>query len=90
MQGMAAAMREGTYARIELLRPFIDLDKTGIARMGAELGVDYGRTWSCYKGGELHCGTCGTCVERREAFAQAGVADPTPYLAEPPLPETPH
>jgi 7-cyano-7-deazaguanine synthase len=81
MQGMAAAMREGTYARIELLRPFIHLDKAGIAKLGASLGVDYGKTWSCYKGGDLHCGTCGTCVERIEAFALAGLDDPTIYDA---------
>jgi 7-cyano-7-deazaguanine synthase len=80
MQGMAAAMREGTYARIELLRPFIHLDKAGIAKLGASLGVDYGKTWSCYKGGDLHCGTCGTCVERIEAFALAGLDDPTVYV----------
>lgn len=81
MQGMATAMREGTYARIELLRPFIHLDKAGIAKLGASLGVDYGKTWSCYKGGELHCGTCGTCVERIEAFELAKIDDPTVYDA---------
>lgn len=89
MQGMAAAMREGTYARIELMRPFIAMDKAGIAKLGAELGVDYSKTWSCYKGRALHCGTCGTCVERREAFVLAGLPDPTVYEAEPPLPMAP-
>jgi len=82
MQGMAAAMREGTYARIELLRPFIHLYKAGIAKLGDSLGVDYGRTWSCYKGGDLHCGKCGTCVERIEAFALAGIPDPTIYESD--------
>lgn len=81
MQSMAGAMREGTYARIELRRPFIHLDKAGIAKLGASLGVDYGKTWSCYKGGELHCGKCGTCVERIEAFQLAGLEDPTVYDA---------
>ena len=80
MQAMGMAMNVGTYARIELLRPFIHTDKAGIARRGVELGVDYATTWSCYKGGEVHCGVCGTCVERREAFYLAGVTDPTPYL----------
>lgn len=89
MEGMAMAMREGTYARIELLRPFIDIDKAGIAKLGDSLGVDYGMTWSCYKGGAIHCGTCGTCVERREAFVLAGLPDPTDYAAEPPLPAAP-
>jgi 7-cyano-7-deazaguanine synthase len=82
MQGMAAAMREGTYARIELLRPFIHLDKAGIAKLGDSLGVEYGKTWSCYKGGDLHCGKCGTCVERIEAFALAQIQDPTIYESD--------
>lgn len=81
MQAMGDAMRLGTYAGIQLLRPFIALDKGQIAATGARLGVDFARTWSCYRGGEQHCGTCGTCVERREAFAQAGLVDPTVYAA---------
>ena len=89
MQGMAQAMKEGTYARIELLRPFIATDKAGIARRGGELGIDFSETWSCYKGGETHCGVCGTCVERREAFLLAGFPDPTVYLQTPPLPVAP-
>ena len=52
-----------------------------IARRGAILGVDYSETYSCYKGGEKHCGLCGTCVERKEAFETAGLTDPTDYLA---------
>lgn len=79
MQAMAAAMREGTYARVELLRPFIHMDKAGITRLGGGLGVDFSRTWSCYNGRALHCGRCGTCVERKEAFELAGITDPTRY-----------
>ena len=79
MQAMASAMKLGTYAGIELLRPFIDCDKAEIVRRGTALGVDYSQTWSCYKGQTLHCGTCGTCVERREAFELAGITDPTIY-----------
>lgn len=86
MEAMGQAMEKGTYPGIRLIRPFIKLDKAGIAKRGAELGVDYSRTWSCYKGGEIHCGTCGTCVERREAFLLAGLEDPTQYLHTPPLP----
>lgn len=86
LRAMAAAMGEGTYARIQLLRPFVAMDKAAIARRGAELGVDFAATWSCYKGGDLHCGVCGTCVERREAFLLAGVADPTAYAQTPALP----
>ncbi len=87
MQAMATAMGEGTYAKIQLLRPFIGTDKTGIAKHGTELGIDFTETWSCYKGGEIHCGTCGTCVERREAFILAALSDPTIYEQTPPLPE---
>ena len=86
MQAMATAMSEGTYAKIQLLRPFIDTDKTGIARRGMELGIDFSETWSCYKGGEIHCGVCGTCVERREAFLLARLPDPTKYEQTPALP----
>ena len=89
MKAMEAAMRLGTYAEIQLLRPFVTLTKAEIARRGATLGVDYSRTWSCYVGGEIHCGECGTCVERREAFLLAAVADATIYARSPPLPASP-
>ncbi len=89
MQAMAEAMRLGTYAGIQLLRPFIALNKGEIAAEGARLGVDFARTWSCYKGGALHCGQCGTCVERREAFLQAGLSDPTVYASAGELPAKP-
>jgi 7-cyano-7-deazaguanine synthase len=87
MQAMAAAMGEGTYAKIQLLRPFIAMDKAGIARRGVELGIDFSETWSCYKGSEIHCGVCGTCVERREAFMIANLPDPTVYQQAPALPQ---
>ena len=86
MRAMATAMGEGTYAKIQLLRPFIAMDTTAIARRGVELGIDFSETWSCYKGGEIHCGVCGTCVERREAFILAGLPDPTRYEQTPTLP----
>jgi 7-cyano-7-deazaguanine synthase len=89
MQAMANAMKHGTYAEIELMRPFIDCDKTEIVRRGIVFGVDYAHTWSCYKGGEIHCGVCGTCVERREAFQLAGVPDPTVYASQGALPSKP-
>ena len=79
MRPMAEAIAEGTYADLEVLRPFIDCRKEDIAAIGSRLGVDYSQTWSCYKGGEIHCGKCGTCVERKEAFALAGIEDPTVY-----------
>jgi 7-cyano-7-deazaguanine synthase len=89
MRAMGEAMRTGTYAGIQLLRPFIAFTKGGIATEGARLGVDYARTWSCYKGGAVHCGKCGTCVERREAFREAGLPDPTEYGSLEALPEGP-
>jgi 7-cyano-7-deazaguanine synthase len=87
MRAMGEAMAAGTYANLQLLRPFIAMDKTAIARRGNELGIDFAETWSCYKGGAIHCGTCGTCVERREAFILAGLPDPTVYEQTPALPE---
>jgi len=89
MRAMGEAMRFGTYAGVQLLRPFIALTKGQIAAEGARLGVDLSRTWSCYKGGAIHCGKCGTCVERREAFVQAGLADPTIYASLDPIPDKP-
>ncbi len=89
MRAMGEAMRQGTYAGVELLRPFIAMSKAQIATEGARLGVDFARTWSCYKGGEIHCGRCGTCVERREAFLVAGLPDPTVYASTGPLPPRP-
>ena len=86
MTAMGEAIELGTYENVALLRPFIALRKEEIAARGAELGVDFSRTWSCYKGGEIHCGKCGTCVERREAFQLAGLNDPTEYLETGELP----
>ena len=89
MKAMGEAIRFGTYAGIELIRPFIAITKADIVGRGHRLGIDYARTWSCYVGGETHCGECGTCVERREAFLLAGVPDPTEYLSVGALPARP-
>lgn len=86
MRAMGEAMRLGTYAGVQLLRPFITMTKGDIVAEGARLGVDFSRTWSCYKGGIMHCGRCGTCVERREAFNVAGLVDPTAYTDNAPPP----
>jgi 7-cyano-7-deazaguanine synthase len=59
--------------------PFIDIDKAGVVAAGARADAPFALTWSCYKGGDVHCGKCGTCVERAEAFSLAGVDDPTEY-----------
>ena len=74
------AVQAGTYIGVRLVTPYTKWTKADIARRGAELGIDYSETWSCYKGGDVHCGKCGTCVERREALAEAGVVDTTEYL----------
>lgn len=66
-------------SQIELYTPFLNKTKADIAAAGAELDVPFADTWSCYKGGDIHCGRCGTCVERIEAFDIAGIADPTIY-----------
>lgn len=69
----------GTYEKVEVWAPYTTLTKVDIAKRGKELGIDYSETWSCYKGGDVHCGRCGTCVERKEALEQAGIADHTVY-----------
>jgi 7-cyano-7-deazaguanine synthase len=67
------------YADVRLLAPYLNGSKADIATDGAKYGTPFDLTWSCYKGGDLQCGRCGTCVERREAFHLAGVDDPTIY-----------
>lgn len=73
------AMQAGNQPPVRVLGPFLHITKTGIVTLGTALGVPFGLTWSCYKGGERHCGKCGTCVERKEAFELSGVPDPTEY-----------
>jgi len=73
------ASKAGTFNVVSLLSPYVNLTKGDIAKRGKQLCIDYAETWSCYKGGEKHCGRCGTCVERREALAEAGIDDPTEY-----------
>ena len=79
IDAMSTAMQTGTYEGIKVFAPYTDLSKADIARHGAALGLDYSETYSCYKGGEKHCGTC---TERRQALKEAGIDDPTEYLAE--------
>lgn len=76
---MAEAMFRGTYRGVTLIRPLENFTKADIAKQGSILGVPYELTYSCYAGGEMHCGRCGTCIERMEAFEMAGVPDPTLY-----------
>lgn len=79
VDAMSRAMQEGTYDGVTIIAPYTNISKNDIAARGKNLGVDYAKTYSCYKGGEKHCGKCGTCVERKEALAAAGIEDPTQY-----------
>lgn len=79
IDAMSLAMKEGTYEGITIDAPYTGITKADIVKRGSALDVDYLLTYSCYKGAEHHCGCCGTCVERKEAFEIAGVKDPTLY-----------
>lgn len=79
ISAMSAATHAGTYNGVTLFAPYTNITKSQIAKRGKELGIDYTETWSCYKGGEKHCGKCGTCVERKEALRDAGIEDKTEY-----------
>ena len=80
VEAFAAAAHAGTFNGVHLLSPYCHMTKSQIAARGLELGINYAETWSCYKGGDKHCGRCGTCIERKEALAEAGIPDPTDYL----------
>lgn len=81
VNAMAVALALCDWHKLELYTPFVAKSKAEIVKRGAELNVDFAATWSCYEGGAIHCGECGTCYERREAFERAGVVDPTHYAA---------
>ncbi|MEK9773900.1 MAG: 7-cyano-7-deazaguanine synthase QueC [Opitutae bacterium] len=76
---METALGLADWEKLSLHRPFVHLSKTDLVKKGAELGAPLHLTWSCYAGREIHCGKCGTCVERKEAFALAKIPDPTEY-----------
>ncbi|MDE6648938.1 MAG: 7-cyano-7-deazaguanine synthase QueC [Muribaculaceae bacterium] len=73
VDAMSEAIRQGTYDGVVIDAPYTDITKSDIARIGKRIGMDYSLTYSCYKGGERHCGKCGTCVERFEALRDAGI-----------------
>lgn len=81
IEPMKLAIENGTYMQVKLVSPFCTIDKTQVCRLGAHLEVPFALTYSCYKGGDKHCGTCGTCTERKEAFKDSGTPDPTEYEA---------
>lgn len=76
---MGIAMKHGTWDNISLFAPYQNYNKGEIVSFGQKAFTPFELTWTCYKGGEVHCGVCGACIERKEAFEQAGVSDPTIY-----------
>ena len=78
-KAMDEAISIGTYGKIHINRPLINMNKAGVVKIGLEIGVPYELTWSCYEGGEKACGTCGTCIDRINAFKLNGVQDPIEY-----------
>lgn len=79
INSICLAISNGTYENIEVSAPYTNISKSDIAKIGNRFFIDYSKTYSCYKGEELHCGKCGTCIERQEAFALSGLKDPTKY-----------
>lgn len=83
IDSMNAALRIGMEGHrtdgLHIYAPYLNVDKGAIAADGKTLNVPYEKTWTCYEGGKIHCGQCGACVERQEAFHLAGVDDKTAY-----------
>ena len=75
VEAMSAATKAGTFPGIEVLAPYTNISKADIARTGKQLGSDYSKTWSCYKGGDEPCGKCATCLEREDALREAGIIE---------------
>ena len=78
-QAFAQAAKHGTYNQVEISAPYSTISKGGIAKIGYAIDFPFQNSWTCYKGQEVHCGTCGSCTERKEALAQPGHSDPTKY-----------
>ena len=77
---MKEAIYIGTYEKVTVKAPLVNMTKADVVKTGLELKVPYELTWSCYEGGEKQCGTCGTCIDRKNAFKQNGVKDPVEYM----------
>lgn len=78
-EAMDRAINIGTYGKIHINRPLINMNKAEVVKTGLSLKVPYELTWSCYLGGDKQCGKCGTCLDRKNAFKQNGLDDPVPY-----------
>ena len=79
VNAMTEAIHAGTVNGAKLWAPYTNISKAEIAAHGKRMGIDYSKTWSCYRGGEKQCGRCATCLERKEALAAAGITDTTEY-----------
>lgn len=79
VEAINKAINIGTYRKINVVAPFVNMNKSQVVATGLKLKVPYELTWSCYVGGEKACGTCGTCIDRKEAFRLNGVEDPIEY-----------
>lgn len=77
---MKEAIYIGTYEKVIVKAPLVNMTKAEVVKTGLKLKVPYELTWSCYEGGEKQCGTCGTCIDRKNAFKQNGVKDPIEYM----------
>ena len=75
-QAMNQAIYEGSGHQLQIKAPFIGMTKADVVRCGLDIGVPYALTWSCYEGGDVPCGRCGTCIDRMKAFEANGVKDP--------------
>ena len=82
VEKMNSVSKIANYEPVEIITPFLSIDKTEILRIGLNMGLDYSKTWTCYNGRDKACGKCGACVERLEAFATNKVTDPIPYENE--------
>lgn len=80
IKSMSDAITNGTYRHININAPYTMLSKADIVKIGGKLNIDYSKTYSCYKGGDKHCGECATCIERKEAFVKAEIKDTTEYF----------
>jgi 7-cyano-7-deazaguanine synthase len=76
---MQAAISSGTYKNVQICAPYTEKQKNEVVSIGIKNKVEFAKTWSCYRGEEIHCGECATCIERKNAFKKAGVLDPTKY-----------
>jgi len=74
-------LRTATEGRVAIMAPFVEKTKSDVVKLGAQFDVPFQETWSCYADGADHCGRCGACQGRRQAFAEAGIVDPTTYAA---------